>query len=115
MALLYKQERLPQIPKISEKDRKRQKRSLGVFMERCAIQGMVPVGGGRGLCELWEVEFIRGVVSDSGELKIITLIFSGMFLNVFKQKKCCWLGSSCPAPAAPAVTGILLHVQVHPG
>lgn len=69
MALLYKQERLPQIPKISEKDRKRQKRSLGVFMERCAIQGMVPVGGGRGLCELWEVEFIRGVVSDSGALE----------------------------------------------
>ncbi|XP_053852276.1 uncharacterized protein LOC128817626 isoform X2 [Vidua macroura] len=58
VALLYKQERLPQIPKISEKDRKRQKRSLGVFIKRCVIQGIVPVGGGRGLSELWEVEFI---------------------------------------------------------
>lgn len=49
VALLYKQERLPQIPKISEKDRKRQKHLLGLFIQGCAMRWMVPVGGGRDL------------------------------------------------------------------
>lgn len=114
VALLYKQERLPQIPKYLKRTG-RDKSVLWVCLWS-AVRS-------RGWCQ-WEVgevcvSFGKWSLSEgwslTRELWRLTLIFSGMFLNVFKQKRCRWLGSSCPAPAAPAVMGILLHVQVHPG
>lgn len=51
------------MPKISEKDRKRQQRSLGVFMKGCLIWRIVPVGQ---ICVSWSSGAQWSAVERSG-------------------------------------------------